>query len=358
MKRDPSHTGAVATAPSDPPPDDPRQPVVTIEMVARAAGVSPSTVSRILNGTAVVSDAKAHAVEAAIARLGYVPNPVARGLAGGRTLSIGVVTQSLDSPFYGAALRGVEIALQAAGYSPLFISGQWNDREEQRCVAVLLARRVDGIILLDARLSDQALLELARALPVVVTGRTLAAPQLASLSFDNFLGACQATGHLLDLGHRRIAFIAGAADHQDAVERQRGFRHAMRARRVAVDETLVVAGDYSEQSGAQAIEQLLGRGAEFTAVFAANDQMALGAMLGLYKHRVRVPQQVSVVGFDDLQAGQFSTPPLTSVHQPSYEMGQLAARAMAALLDGRPPHLAMPAPRLIVRESAAPCRAG
>ena len=357
MKRDPSHTGAVATAPSDPPPDDPRQPVVTIEMVARAAGVSPSTVSRILNGTAVVSDAKAHAVEAAIARLGYVPNPVARGLAGGRTLSIGVVTQSLDSPFYGAALRGVEIALQAAGYSPLFISGQWNDREEQRCVAVLLARRVDGIILLDARLSDQALLELARALPVVVTGRTLAAPQLASLSFDNFLGACQATGHLLDLGHRRIAFIAGAADHQDAVERQRGFRHAMRARRVAVDETLVVAGDYSEQSGAQAIEQLLGRGAEFTAVFAANDQMALGAMLGLHRHKVAVPQDVSVVGFDDLQAGHFCIPPLTSVHQPSREMGQLAARAMVALLSGERADLRLPEPRLIARDSSARRRA-
>ena len=336
----------------------PGEPIVTIGMVARAAGVSPSTVSRILNGSAVVSADKVQAVEQAIARLGYVPNPVARGLAGGRTLSVGVVTQTLDSPFYGAALRGIEVELQAIDYTPLFISGQWNEYEEQRSISVLRARRVDGIIAIDARLSDDALIELVKELPVVVTGRNLEAPHLASLRFDNFSGAREATDYLLDLGHRRIAFIAGDPAHQDALERQRGYLHALAARGVPADEALLIPGDYRESSGAVAVERLLQQRTEFTAVFAANDQMALGAMLGLYKHRVRVPQQVSVVGFDDLQAGQFSTPPLTSVHQPSYEMGQLAARAMAALLDGRPPHLAMPAPRLIVRESAAPCRAG
>ncbi len=330
---------------------------VTIEMVARAAGVSASTVSRILNGTATVSEAKAQAVAQAIASLGYVPNPVARGLAGGRTLSVGVVTQSLDSPFYGAALRGVEIELQAAGYSPLFISGQWNEREEQRCASLLRSRRVDGIILLDARLSDPALLELARRLPVVVTGRKLEAPGLASLSFDNFLGGRQATEYLLRLGHRRIVFIAGAADHQDSSERLLGYRHALRAHGLRIDERLLVFGDYSERSGAEAIEGLLDARVAFSAVFAANDQMALGAMLGLHRRGMAVPRQVSVVGFDDLQAGHFCIPPLTSIHQPSHEMGQLAAQAMITLLAGRHPDLQLPLPRLIERESAGPCRA-
>ena len=119
---------------------------VTLERVAKLAGVSPSTVSRILNGTAVVSDEKRKAIDEAIAELGFVPNPVARGLAGGRTLSIGVVTQAIDSPFYGPALRGIEDELDSAGYSPLFVSAHWNPVTEGRCIDVLRSRRVDGLI--------------------------------------------------------------------------------------------------------------------------------------------------------------------------------------------------------------------
>ncbi len=164
-------------------------PAVTLGMVALAAGVSPSTVSRILNGTAAVDDAKRQAVDDAIKRLGFVPNPVARGLAGGRTLSVGVVTQSIDSPFYGVALRGIEEQLDHAGYSALFVSGHWNATEEARCVDTLRSRRVDGIIVLTGRLSDAALRSVAKDLPVVVTGRSLRAPNLYSVDFDNFEGA-------------------------------------------------------------------------------------------------------------------------------------------------------------------------
>ncbi|MDF3037169.1 MAG: Transcriptional regulator, partial [Paucimonas sp.] len=146
---------------------------VTLNMVAKASGVSPSTVSRILNGTAVVSQDKREAVDRAISELGFVPNPIARGLAGGRTLSIGVVTQAIDSPFYGVALRGIEEALSLAGYSPLFVSGHWNAEEEMRCIEVLRSRRVDGLIILTGRLSDDDLRELSETTPVVVTGRNL-----------------------------------------------------------------------------------------------------------------------------------------------------------------------------------------
>ena len=153
---------------------------VTLEMVASACGVSPSTVSRILNGTAVVSSEKREAVDRAIAALGFTPNPIARGLAGGRTLSVGVVTQAIDSPFYGLALRGIEEELGNAGYSPLFVSGHWNAAEEKRCIDVLLSRCVDGLIILTGRLSDAALRNIAKSLPVVVTGRNLTAPSLYS----------------------------------------------------------------------------------------------------------------------------------------------------------------------------------
>ncbi len=327
---------------------------VTLEQVARHAGVSPSTVSRILNGTAVVSDDKKQAVEDAIRTLGFVPNPVARGLAGGRTLSIGVVTQAIDSPFYGAALRGIEDTLGAAGYSPLFVSGHWNAEEEARCIDVLRTRRVDGVMVLTGRLSDAALRVLARQLPVVVTGRDLKAPGLHALDFDNEQGAQLAATHLLELGHRAIAFIGGDPVHPDAREREAGFRAALLQAGVPVDTRLMAVGDYQEEGGRRAIEQFLDVGHRFTAVFAANDQMAFGAALALHRRGLRVPQDVSLVGFDDLASASYSIPPLTTVHQPVLDLGRAAAAGMLDLLAGRKPDTVLPPPTLVVRESTAP----
>jgi LacI family transcriptional regulator len=324
---------------------------VTLESVAERAGVSPSTVSRILNGTAVVSDEKRAAVDRAIAKLGFVPNPVARGLAGGRTLSVGVITQAIDSPFYGAALRGIEVALGAAGYSPLFMSGHWNADEEARCIDALRSRRVDGVIVLTGRLSDSALRSVARSLPVVVTGRALKAANLLSLDFDHREGARLATQHLIGLGHRRIAFIGGVAEHPDAIERERGYRLALEAAGLKFDPALVVAGAFTEHSGVQAVERLLEGRARFSAIFAANDQMALGAALALYQRGKRVPDDVSLVGFDDVAGSMYAVPPLTTVHNPIQEIGELAARAMLALLAGERPQVQVPDPRLVVRES-------
>ncbi len=325
---------------------------VTIEMVAQAAGVSLSTVSRILNGTAVVSELKRQAIDKAIAELGFVPNPVARGLAGGRTLSIGVITQAIDSPFYGAALRGIEDELDPAGYNSLFVSGHWSPQAEARCIDLLRARRVDGIIVLTGRLTDQALKVCAKSQPVVVTGRTLKAPGLFSLNFDNFEGGRLATQHLLDLGHRRIAFIAGDAEHPDANERLRGYRAALEAAGIAVDPALVVPGQYHEVSGLMAVDRLLESRQQFTAIFACNDQMAVGAALGLHRRSLRVPDDVSLVGFDDLSTSMYAFPPLSTIHQPAYELGRLAASAMLQLLAGKQPVAELPAPRLIARESS------
>jgi LacI family transcriptional regulator len=324
---------------------------VTLEMVAHAAGVSPSTVSRILNGTAVVSDDKRQAVDHAIATLGFVPNPVARGLAGGRTLSVGVMTQTIDSPFFGGALRGIESELSAAGYSPLFVSGQWNMAHEMRCIDVLRSRRVDGIIVLAGRLGDAALVALAQSLPVVVTGRSLAAPGLISLNFDNMEGGRLATQHLLQMGHRRIAYITGDMRHPDSKERQRGYRKALEAAGLEFDPALVVPGQYTEDSGRMAVERLLDSRVPFTAIFAANDQMAFGAVLGLHRRRLQVPRDVSIVGFDDVAPATFSIPPLSTVHHPVVEMGQIAARAMLGLLAGNSADVQLPGPRLVLRES-------
>jgi len=339
----PKSAGKAAAAPS--------AKVVTLDLVAKEAGVSPATVSRILNGTAVVSPARKKAVDDAIAKLGFVPNPVARGLAGGRTFSIGVITQTLDSPFYGSTLRGIEEKLLPLGYSPLFVSGQWNADVEARCMEVLRSRRVDGIIVLTGRLTDKSLKNYAKHLPIVVTGRTLEAPRLVALNYDNVEGARLATQKLIDLGHRQIAFIGGDPQHPDAIERLMGYRKALKDAHIPFDETLTAEGGFYEAGGMQAVLQLLATRKRFTAIFAANDQMAVGAALGLSRHSLRVPEDVSLIGYDDLASSMYANPPLSSVHQSAYELGEIAADVMLQMLGGKEPVFELPPPRLVLRES-------
>lgn len=324
---------------------------VTLGMVAAASGVSPSTVSRILNGTAVVSPEKRAAVDRAIEELGFVPNPIARGLAGGRTMSVGVVTQAIDSPFYGVALRGIEEVLADAGYSPLFASGHWHAEHERRCIENLRSRKVDGLIVLDGRTSDEALSKLAQSLPLVITGRHLEAENLYSLHSNNFEGARLATHHLLSIGHRQIAFITGDPLHPDATERLNGYKAALKAAGVRFKPALVVPGKYFEESGLMAVERLIDSREPFTAIFAANDQMAFGAALALHRRGLRVPDDVSLVGFDDLAGATHAIPPLTTIHQAAHELGRGAARALLQLLNGQAPDEVLPEPRLIQRAS-------
>ncbi len=329
---------------------------VTLEMVAREAGVSPSTVSRILNGTARVREAKVRAVEAAIAKLQFMPNPVARSLARGKSMSVGVVTQAIDSPFYGEALAAIEKGLLRANYTPLFVSGHWREGDERRCVDHLLSRRVEGIILLTSCLPDAELINLARSVPVVVTGRRIAGQQLYCLDAESTTGARLATEYLLGLGHRRIAFIAGPPDHPDAVQRLDGYRAALAASRVPFAARLVAPGDYSEAGGHAAMTALLESGVEFTAVFAANDQSAYGAMLALHRRGMAVPKDVSVVGFDDLPSSAFTVPPLTTVHRSIDEIGEGAAEAVIDLIEQKTPKARVPAATLAIRESSRPLR--
>ena len=269
--------------------------VKTLEMVARAAGVSPSTVSRILNGTAVVSQAKTQAVDDAIARLGFVPNPMAWDRDCGRSFSVGVAAQAIDSPFYGAALRGIEDELDPVGDSPLLVSGHWSAAAEARCIDLLRPRRVDGVIVRTGRLTDPALQDCASQLPVVVTCRTPAGPGLVSLELDNSEGGRRATRHLMGLGHRRIAFIAGDADHPDANGRLRGSLAALDPAGIPFAPGLVVPGEHHELRGMLAVNRLLDSQQHFAAIFAANDQMAFGAALRLQRRSLRVRDWACIV---------------------------------------------------------------
>jgi LacI family transcriptional regulator len=329
---------------------------VTLEMVATEAGVSPSTVSRILNGTARVREAKVRAVEAAIAKLHFMPNPVARSLAGGKSMSVGVVVQAIDSPFYGEALAAIEKGLLRASYSALFVSGHWREGDERRCINHLMSRRVEGVILMNSCLAEEELVHLSRNIPLVLTGRDVSGDRICSLDVDSTPGARLATEYLIGQGHRRIAFISGPADHPDAIQRMNGYKASLAAHKIAFDRKLVAPGDYSDAGGHAAMNQLLDSGAKFTAVFAANDQTAYGAMLALHRRGLKVPQDVSLVGFDDTPTSSFTIPPLTTVHRSIKAIGGGAAEAMIDLVEGRVPVAKVPSATLAIRESTRPLR--
>ena len=323
----------------------------TLEMVAKHARGSPSTVSRILNGTATVSEEKKKAVESAIAALNFSPNPVAQGLSRGKSRTIGIITQAIDSPFYGEGLKGIESTLADAGYAPLFVSGHWRPSDEQACLAQLIARRVDGVIVLTGSMPDKVLAKQAKSLPLVVTGRTMSAPGLHAMAFDNHEGARLATRHLLELGHQKIACITGPSDHSDAVDRLRGCQAEMKAAGLSLPKELIVEGDFLESGGVLAVQKLLASRASFTGILALNDQSAYGAALALYRSGLRVPDDISLVGFDDLRSSSFTIPPLTTVRHAIYEIGQQAAMAVVDLVEGRKPTQRVPVPELVVRES-------
>ncbi len=323
----------------------------TLSMVAAKSGVSPSTVSRILNGTAQVNEDKKAQVLAVIEELGFKPNLAARSLAGGRTMSVGVLTQYIDSPFYGEALRGIEDELRIAGYAPIFVSGHWDEEEELNRLAMLEERNVDGIIILTGKLSDETLIKISKTLPVVITGRQLNSDNLFSIDFDNIEGACLAVKHLHSLGHREVAFISGLLDHPDAIQRLDGYRSEVARRKMKQDDALIIYSDFQESGGFKAMSTLIGRGVHFTAVIAANDQMAYGARLALDRAGFRVPDDVSLIGFDDLPHSAFTLPPLTTVRQSIYEIGIAAAKAMLDLLKNKKPPSKFIEANLIVRES-------
>ncbi|MDX2006187.1 MAG: LacI family DNA-binding transcriptional regulator [Meiothermus sp.] len=327
---------------------------LTILDIAREAGVSPATVSRVLNGTAGVRADKAERVRAVIARHNYRPNPFARGLLGQQTGVFGVLVPQLEDEFYGKIVTGVERELRREGMHLLCSLGHDDPGEEAQALELFRERQVDGLILLADQIDDAAILrQMEQRVPLVLINRLIPELEPHCLRLDNVRGGYDATRHLLDLGHRRIAHIAGPLERPGARERLDGYRTALREAGLEPLEWLVVESEFSEDGGYLACKRLLGRG-EFTALFAGNDQLALGAIAALREAGLEVPATVSVIGFDDRTLARFCFPALTTLHYPMLEMGARAARHLLALLRGEgPPALSRLRPELVVRSSTS-----
>ena len=305
----------------------------SLGLVAKLSGVSPSTVSRILNNTARVSDSKKETVLRVIEQTGFRPNLAARTLAGGRAMSIGVLTQYIDSPFYGEAIRGIEEVLASEDYTALFASGRGSRELELERLTMLMERNIDGLIVLSSSLADEELESLANRLPVVLTGRAALNQNLISIDFDNLGGGALALGHLADLGHKAIAIIDGP-DDPDASLRMDGIQSECVQRGIDIDPKNIETGNFNELGGYRAMVKLLNKRTDFTAVIALNDQMAYGAMLAINEAGLAVPDDISLVGFDDLPHSAYTVPPLTTISQPVHTIGAMAASTVLAMSAG------------------------
>ncbi|PLS78909.1 MAG: transcriptional regulator [Chloroflexi bacterium] len=334
---------------------------ITIKDIARQAGVSPSTVSRVLNSTKPVAVDKRALVLAAVEELQYRPNEMARGLARGRSMTVGVVVQDIGSPFFAWIVSGIEQGLDRAGYRPMLTTTHWrtdNKSDEVRSLQMVLERQGDGVIVVGSHIPDEQLRVVAEQVPMVVVARRVQGLEAQCVFIDNRDAAYRATRYLIGLGHTRIAHIRGTAGHPDANEREAGYCLALTEAGLPVNERLIVDAQFTEQSGLAGVEKLLARGEQFTAIFAANDQSAYGVMLGLFNHGYRIPNDVSVIGFDDQFLSAYTLPPLTTVHQPSLEMGKVATEGLLRMINNQAPRLPRFPGELIIRKSAMCIRRG
>jgi LacI family transcriptional regulator len=332
----------------------------TLRDVAAAAGVHPATASRALNldTRALVNADTARRVLDAATQLGYRPNPIARGLKTSRSYTVGVVVPDLRNPLFPPIARGIEERLEPAGYTSLLANTDNDPERERLSFDALRARQVDGYITASARRQHPLLQELAaNGRPLVLANRRTDDEGLASVVPDDRDGVRQAVAHLAALGHSRLAHLAGPSDLSTGVHRHEGFVQGMRAVGLAVDPDLVVAGaGFTEAEGARLCQELLARGARFTAVLAGNDLLALGCIDALRDAGLDCPGDVSVVGFNDMDWSARFSPPLTTVRVPHQRLGMAAADLLLERL-GDPQaevrHVVLPV-ELVVRGSTAP----
>ena len=336
--------------------------MATLEDVAREADVSISTVSRALNNSEKVHpDTKAHVKQVA-EDLGYMPSRVARRLRlkGGRANLLGLVIPDIQNPFFADVTRGVEDVAQAHGYA-LILSNSDEDADKQRlALEILQTEDVDGVIVPPVGAEDSAIEELLDSgIAVVCVDRRLPGTRVDTILSDNRKGAYQAVSHLIDLGHERIGFIGGIPHISTLTERRAGYERALRDHDLPVDPALIMEGDDRREQGKIFTNELLSLAAPPTALFTGNNLTTLGALAALNERGVEVPDEMALVGYDDVPWPMALNPPPTVVDQPGYEMGRRAAEILLGRLQApdRSPTTVTLQPKLIVRRSCGAERA-
>ncbi|TDT98683.1 LacI family transcriptional regulator [Streptomyces sp. 846.5] len=327
---------------------------ITIADVAKHAGVSKTTVSRVLNGKGELNAATAARVRQVIAELGYVPSAGAVGLARGRTQIVGMLVPSLTWPWIGEVLQGVVDVVEAEGFGLLLFTCNRGEESLRRFAQQVSAKSFDGLLVIEPEGTLDYITELHEAgLPVVLIDDRGHQPIFPSVATTDRSGGASAARHLLELGRLRPVVVTGPESFGCVQDRLTGFADEYAEAGHPLPPEHVLVGDFTFEQGRNAVNRLLSTGASFDAVFAQNDLSATGALLALREAGLRVPEDVAVVGFDDVPLASYSEPALTTVHQPLREMGDAAARMLLAHFKGTPlPTAAEVLPtHLVVRDS-------
>jgi DNA-binding LacI/PurR family transcriptional regulator len=328
--------------------------MVSIKDIARAAQVSHSTVSRALRDSPLVNAETRALIQKIALEKGYTVSEVARSLVTRRTNTIGIVVTSIADPFVGEVVSGVEEFALSRRYSVILATCHGDPDRELRAVRSLQERRVDGVLVTASRVGVlyMPMLEELKT-PLVLINNQRAGEFGYHVSIDNPAGARQIVTHLLDLGHRRVAYIGDRFGLHSDEERYAGYRETMERAGVPFDPQLTAYGDGGAESGRVAMLNLLELSEPPTAVFCYNDMQAYGAMRAARERGLRVPAEISIAGFDDLFLSSYTDPPLTTIRQPKQEMGRDAAAILLDLLGGGKPVSSIKAGALIVRQSTA-----
>lgn len=330
----------------------------TIQDVARLAGVSPITVSRVLNRSGYASDATRTRVEAAVAELGYVPNTLARGLRSKRTNTLALVMTDITNPYFTLIARGVEDTASNSGYTVIFCNTDESEAEEKKYLNILVQKQVDGILLVPACSNPQSLTFLrSNEIPFVLLDRSVPGTRADLIQCDSEQGAYNLTRHLIELGHKRIVTITGPREVSTSQDRAAGYQRAMKEAGLA-DMVQVYYGFFTQDSGYKLTSQALTLHPRPTAILGANNFITIGILKALKDANFSIPQDISVVGFDDLPASLIVDPFLTVAAQPAYEMGSQATELLLKRIVGKLPDssqkIILPTEMILRRSSGRP----
>jgi DNA-binding LacI/PurR family transcriptional regulator len=319
----------------------------TVVDIARRAGVAPMTVSRVINESGYASEAVREKVLRAVKELDYHPNGLARGLKKQRTHVVGILLPDIANPFSAELVRGIQEVLYERGYSSFICTSERSTAREQAELRALFDHRADGLIVAtrETKQGNDFLSRLIeRGLPMVVVGRTLGHPRVDRVTADHWRGGYEAVEHLISLGHRRVGFIGVSLLNGAGLRRFQGYLDALRENDIAVEESLIVGpatvtgpGYSTQDDGYEGMKRLLALGAPPTAVFARNDFTAIGAMCAARDAGLSLPEDLAVVGFDNVPLAAYTSPPLTTVDQPTAEQGRRAARLLLERLGSDAP---------------------
>ncbi len=311
--------------------------MATIKDVARLAGVSVATVSRVINDSPKASDASRQAVTGAMEELNYHPNANARALAQQTTETIGLIVGDVSDPFFGAMVKAVEQVAYRTGNFLLIGNGYHNEQKERQAIEQLIRHRCAALVVHAKKIPDSELISLMKQMPgMVLINRTLPGFEQRCVALDDRYGAWLATRHLIQQGHKKIGYLCSNHTISDAEDRLQGYYAALKEHGIPINDRLVTFGEPDESGGEQAMTELLGRGKNFTAVASYNDSMAAGAMGVLNDNGIDVPKEISLIGFDDVLISRYVRPRLTTVRYPIVTMATQAAELAMALAENRP----------------------